>query len=162
MFFERQKKRKEQHEKHRKRMSDSLLQKNLKKIAPYPSLVPAPYFPHFQSVLSDLKLDGCTNQGFTKTSFYSRGKDATIKQMLQMFFELQNQRNNVLQFDLFFEFFKCLLTSLSTLPQNLMLNLFFIAPVECSTSTTKSQCGIPSINNWLSWGSSTIDLIPHG
>jgi hypothetical protein len=44
---------------------------------------------------------GAPTGALQKLSFYSRGKDATIEQMLQMFFELQNQRNNVLQFDLF-------------------------------------------------------------
>jgi hypothetical protein len=52
---------KEQSRKHRKRMNNSLKQKHLD-----PSLVSAPYLPHFSSVLSDLKHDGCTNKGFTK------------------------------------------------------------------------------------------------
>ncbi len=36
------------------------------KIALDSSLVLAPYLPHFEFVLSDLKSDGCANQGFTK------------------------------------------------------------------------------------------------
>jgi len=36
------------------------------KIALDLSLVPALYLPHFESVLSDLKLGGCVNLGFTK------------------------------------------------------------------------------------------------
>jgi hypothetical protein len=59
-------------------MSDSWLQffknNNLN-----PSLISAPYFPHFLSILSDYKPDGCANEGFTKKYLYSTNKDAAIK-----------------------------------------------------------------------------------
>jgi hypothetical protein len=44
-----------------KRMSDSLLQFVFEEIIIDPSLVPAQYLPHFYSVLSDLKPDGCAH-----------------------------------------------------------------------------------------------------
>jgi hypothetical protein len=51
------------------------------KIALDLSLVPASYLPHFESVLIDLKLNGCTKRGLYKTSSYSKTKDATIQDL---------------------------------------------------------------------------------
>jgi len=64
---------KEQCRKHRKRMNNSL-----KKIFLDPSLVSAPYLPHFSSVLRDLKHMGASTRDF-QSSLYSGGKDATIQ-----------------------------------------------------------------------------------
>jgi hypothetical protein len=54
-------------------MSDSLFQKIWKNSSRL-SLVWAPYFPHFISILSDLKLDEWNNQGFTKLLCIQEGK----------------------------------------------------------------------------------------
>ncbi len=57
---------KEQCRKQRKRMSVIVCFNVFQKLALNLSLVPTPYLPHFQSIVSDLKLDGCANQCFTK------------------------------------------------------------------------------------------------
>ncbi len=54
-------------------MNDNLLQIFLKKNSK-PPLVLAPYLPHFQSVLSDLKPNGYTNYGFTKLLCFPEAK----------------------------------------------------------------------------------------
>ncbi len=53
--------------------------KFFKKITLESSLDPAPYLPHFESVLNDLKHYGCTNYWFYQISLYSENKDAMIK-----------------------------------------------------------------------------------
>ncbi len=123
-----------------------------------PSLVPAPYVPHFSVGFEWLKTWWMHQVQFYKTSLYSKGKDAMIIDFklkiliwfnspilkhltrlmpnipysipspnwamfptleglgegLQMFVELQKQRNNVQGFDLLWVL-KCSLTSLSTI-----------------------------------------------
>ncbi len=69
---------KENYRKHKIMMIDSLLQKIWKiSYGLFSSL--NPIFSHFNSILNDLKIDGWSNQGFTKTSLYSWNKDAMIK-----------------------------------------------------------------------------------
>lgn len=49
------------------------------KIALDPSLVAASYLPHFGFVLTDLKLDGCANKGFTKIICIQKVKIQSLK-----------------------------------------------------------------------------------
>jgi len=122
-----------------------------------PSLVPAPYLPHFKVCFEWLKTWWVHQVGLHKASLYSKGKDAMIIDFkvklliwfnspifehwnsftqnipypipspnwatfptlvglgegLQMFVEIQKQRNNVQGFDLL-SVLKCSLTGLST------------------------------------------------
>ncbi len=165
----------EQHSKHRKRMSDSLLQKFEKIAQSFSSS--SPISSSLLVCFEWIKTRWVCQLRIYKTSFYSRGKNTTIKDIklkilicfkspivehwtplhqtphifphplsnwailtalealdegLQIFFELQKQRNNVWGFH-FLWLLKCSLTGVSTLTHPSLFPL--LTPLGCLISS---------------------------